>query len=148
MKKSQWRVRHRQGGFTLIELMVVIAIIGILAAIVVPKFMSQLDEAKVASAKAQISSFQTALKAYKIKVGKYPSTGEGLNALLSGPGGTSFIESETIPLDPWGNEYAYACPGTKGRDFEIVSYGEDGQPGGTGFAADIVSWNLNAKSDQ
>ncbi len=134
--------RHT-AGFTLVELMVVIAIIGILAAIVVPQFMNQLDEAKVNAAKAQIGSFQTALKAYKIKMGKYPSSGEGLNALINNSSGQKFLESATVPKDPWGNDYVYVSPGTRGNDFEIISYGEDGVAGGTGYAADIESWNLS-----
>ena len=131
-------------GFTLIELMVVIAIIGILAAVVVPQFMGQLDEAKVNAAKAQIVSFQTALKAYKIKVGKYPSSGEGLNALVSNSSGRSYLDSDKVPKDPWGNDYVYTCPGTGGHDFEIISLGEDGARGGESeYARDIVSWDLS-----
>jgi general secretion pathway protein G len=139
---------RRDGGFTLVELMVVIAIIGILAALVVPSFMKNLDESKVTAAKAQINLFGTSLMQYKIKVGKFPSTGEGLNALIQNSSGQSFLNASTIPPDPWGNPYVYVCPGTKGHDYEITSYGEDGTAGGSDYAADIVSWDLAGNANK
>jgi general secretion pathway protein G len=128
-------------GFTLIELMVVVVIIGILAAIVVPRMIGTADEAKVTAAKAQITSFKQALISYKLKFGKFPTTSEGLDVLISNPKG-SLLDATQIPSDPWGNPYVYTCPGSKGQDFEIVSYGEDGAPGGEGLDADIVSYDL------
>lgn len=138
--------RRRAGmrGFTLIELMVVIAIIGILATIVVPRMMTGVDEANVNAAKAQIKAFQTGLAMYKLKFKKYPSTGEGLEALINNER-QNFLEAESVPNDPWGNPYIYTSPGSDGRDFDIVSYGADGAPGGTGYNADIQSWNLQGE---
>jgi len=137
--------RSAQGGFTLIELMVVIVIIGILAAIVVPRLGRRVDDAKVAAAKAQIQQFKTVIEMYKLKVGRYPTTAEGLDALIHNEQ-ENFLDQDTIPLDPWANPYVYTCPGAEGHDFEIVSYGEDGMPGGTSYAQDIQSWNLAAAS--
>jgi len=79
---------------------------------------------------------------------RYPTTGEGLKALISNSSGRSFLDAGSVPADPWGNEYAYVCPGTQGHDYEIISYGEDGQAGGSGYAADIVSWDLAGKRQQ
>ncbi len=134
----------RHEGFTLIELMVVIVIIGILATIVVPRFIGASDDAKVTAAIAQISSFKTALTHYKLKFGQFPSTSDGLDVLISN-GKQNFLDQDNIPKDPWGNDYAYSSPGNQGHDFEIVSYGEDGLPGGAEYAADIESWNLQAQ---
>lgn len=128
-------------GFTLLELLVVIVIIGLLAAYVGPKYFAQLGKSEVTVAKAQIEAFEKALDTYRLDVGRYPATEEGLAALTSAPASAAgkwngpYLK-KVIPLDPWGRAYAYRAPGTKG-DFDIISLGKDGQPGGTGENADI-----------
>lgn len=130
----------RQPGFTLLELLVVIVIIGLLAAYVGPKYFSQLGKSKATVAKSQIDAFGRALDAYRLDVGRYPSTDEGLVALLSKPASADHWNGpylgKEVPPDPWGNAYTYRSPGSKG-DIEIISYGSDGKAGGTGDAADI-----------
>lgn len=137
-------------GFTLIELMVVIVILGILAAIIAPRIVGRTDEAKVTEAKVQMKNLETALKLYKLDNGSYPSTEQGLEALVKRPEtGTvpknwregGYLEKKKIPADPWGNPYVYASPGVSG-DYDIVSYGSDGVRGGDGFAKDVESWNI------
>lgn len=134
--------RIRQQGFTLLELLVVIVIIGLLAAYVGPKYFSQLGKSKVTIARSQIDAFERALDAYRLDVGHYPSTEEGLTALLVKPnaanGWNGPYLSKEIPSDPWGNVYAYRSPGSK-RETEIISYGADGKSGGSGDAADIAN---------
>jgi general secretion pathway protein G len=135
----------RSRGFTLIELLVVVAIIGLLAAYVGPKYFSQIGKSEQAVAKAQVEGFSRALGAYRIDVGAYPSTEEGLTVLSSKPGDSlkaakwngPYLEKQ-VPNDPWGKPYIYRSPGSK-SDFEILSHGKDGQPGGVGDAADISS---------
>jgi general secretion pathway protein G len=132
-----------QLGFTLLELLVVVAIIGLLAAYVGPKYFSQIGRSEQAAAKSQLDAFKKALGAYRIDVGAYPSSEEGLSALMSKPSDSSkaskwngpYLESSP-PADPWGRSYIYASPGSK-DDFDLLSYGKDGQPGGTGDAADV-----------
>ncbi len=129
-------------GFTLLELLVVIVIIGLLAAYVGPKYFAQLGKSEVTIAKAQIESFEKALDTYRLDVGNYPTSEEGLNALLIKPATAAkwngpYLKKD-VPLDPWGNTYTYRAPGNK-SDFEIISYGKDGQPGGTGENADITN---------
>jgi len=135
--------RQSRAGFTLIELMVVIVILGLLAAVVVPKFIGATDDAKVAAAKTQVHAFRMALDMYKLKFGNYPKTAEGLESLINNPK-QNFLQEERIPPDPWGNPYQYSCPGSNGRDYDLQSFGADGAPGGTDFNADIQSWNLQA----
>jgi general secretion pathway protein G len=142
--KSNRQRRGAEGGFTLIELMVVVVILGILAALVVPQLVGATDDAKVAAAKAQVNNFKTALDLYKLNpnLQKYPTTAEGLEALITN-GVKNFLDQERIPMDPWGNPYVYRSPGEGGRPYEIVCYGEDGVKGGSGYAADIESWDLS-----
>ncbi len=132
--------RRRANGFTLLELLVVVTIIGLLAAYVGPKYFSQLGKSEQGVAKAQIEAFARALDTYRLDVGRYPSTEEGLNALLTRPANVTkwngpYLQ-KAVPLDPWGRPYIYRSPGANG-DFDIISYGKDGQPGGTGDAADV-----------
>ena len=130
-------------GFTLLELLVVIVIIGLLAAYVGPKYFAQLGKSEVTVAKAQIEAFEKSLDTYRLDVGRYPSTEEGLGALLVAPpaAGTRWngpYLKKAVPLDPWGHAYQYRAPGSKG-EYDIVSMGKDGQPGGSGENADISS---------
>ena len=145
------RALKSHGGFTLIELMVVIVIIGLLAAIVVPRFMKGAEEARINSAKVQIRNFETGLKMFKLKHGFYPATDQGLEALISAPSSGripdnypsgGYMESAKIPDDPWGNPYLFESPGSHGFDYEIVSLGAYGAVGGEGENADIESWNI------
>ncbi|MGK5036624.1 type II secretion system major pseudopilin GspG [Janthinobacterium sp. LB3P118] len=134
--------RHARG-FTLLELLVVIVIIGLLAAYVGPKYFAQLGKSEVTVAKAQIEAFEKSLDTYRLDVGRYPTTQEGLAALLVAPpaAGTRWngpYLKKAVPLDPWGHAYQYRAPGSKG-EYDIVSMGKDGQAGGSGENADISS---------
>jgi general secretion pathway protein G len=143
--------RLKEGGFTLIELMVVIVILGILAGFVVPRIMGRPEEARRMKARVQIESIETALKLYKLDNGSYPSTEQGLQALVEAPTvGTlprawrkgGYLEKGKVPTDPWGGDYLYLCPGVHG-DFDLFSYGADGEPGGEDKNADINNWELD-----
>lgn len=143
--------KRNEQGFTLIELMVVIVIIGILAAYIAPKFINRTEDAKINTTKAQIRGFESALKMFRLDCGFYPSTEQGLQALITPPttGRTSenykqggYLESAKIPDDPWGNPYLYESPGSNGFDYEIRSLGADGVEGGENENADIASWNI------
>ena len=131
-------------GFTLIELIVVILILGLLAGLVVPRLFKHATQAKINVTKAQIAAFQTALGAYKLDTGIFPSTDQGLQALRVAPPGVNNWNGpylpKDIPLDPWGRPYIYKYPGDHGDEPDIISYGADGQPGGDGENADILSW--------
>ena len=137
-------------GFTLIELMVVIVILGILAGLIIPRIMGRPEEAKRLKAKMQIESLETALKLYKLDNGMYPDTEQGLQALIEQPEtGTppkhwrkgGYLEKGKVPKDPWGNEFVYLSPGVHG-DYDIVSYGADGVSGGEDKNKDINSWEI------
>jgi general secretion pathway protein G len=140
--------QHRAQGFTLIEIMVAVVILGILATLVVPKIMGRPDEARAVAAKQDISSIMQALNLYRLDNGRYPSTEQGLQALVQKPT-TEPVPSNykqggyvgKLPTDPWGNPYQYLTPGLKG-EVDIQSFGADGKPGGEGTNADIGSWNL------
>ena len=130
-------------GFTLIELIVVVVIIGLLAGLVLPQFIRQEEKAKVKAAKAQIELFGTALDTFRLDVGRYPSSDEGLQALRQKPGSVERWDGpylkKDLPEDPWGKPYVYKSPGDHGP-YDILSYGADGAPGGEGDNRDITSW--------
>jgi general secretion pathway protein G len=133
---------NRCRGFTLLEVLVVIVIIGLLAGIVAPRIIGHLSESKSTAARAQISAFEKALDSFRLEVGSYPTTEQGLAALVTRPDGVAkwngpYLRKE-IPLDPWGRPYQYKFPGER-RDFDLLSLGHDGQPGGAGEAADITN---------
>jgi general secretion pathway protein G len=140
--------RIEQRGFTLIEIMVVVVIMGILAALVVPKLMGRTDDARVIAAKQDIATIMQGLRLYKLDNQRYPTTEQGLQALItkptSGPTADGWKAGgylDKLPKDPWGNAYQYLSPGVKG-EVDVFSFGADGQPGGTGNDADIGSWDL------
>lgn len=132
-------------GFTLLELLVVIVIIGLLAAFVAPKYFGQIGRSKSQVTKAQIESFEKGLDQYRIDVGRYPTTEQGLVALFAAPASEANWHGpylkKGIPSDPWSKAYVYRSPGSEGRDYDIISYGANGTEGGTDEDADIVSWN-------
>ncbi len=141
---------HNNRGFTLIEIMVVIVILALLAALVGPKIIGRSDDAKIADAKVQIRNIETALKLYKLDNSLFPATEQGLQALVTKPiigtipknyKAEGYLENKQLPKDPWGNDYIYLSPGEHG-DYDLCSYGADGAKGGEGKAADICSWNM------
>lgn len=144
----QRRKSNHHAGFTLIEILVVIVILGILAAMIVPKVMTRPDEARVVAAKQDIASLMQAMKIYRLDSKRYPTTEQGLQALVSKPTQAPLPDNwkgggyvERLPLDPWGNSYQYLNPGMHG-EIDVFSYGADGAPGGEGFDTDIGNWQL------
>ena len=144
-------MRQRQSGFTLIEIMVVVVILSVLGALVVPQIMDKVDIAKVRRAQSDIKAIETALDLYKLDNFKYPTTEQGLQALVKQPADptiTNYAPSgylKTLPKDPWNNVYLYVSPGADGRDYDITTYGADGKPGGEGYNADISTTTLEQK---
>ncbi len=136
--------RAREAGVTLIEMLVVVTIIALFAALVGPKLFQKADAARVTATRAQINSFMTALGSYKLDTSTFPNTEQGLNALRGKPGDLPNWSGpylpKDIPADPWGHPYIYKYPGDHGDEPDIISYGADGAPGGDGVNADILSW--------
>lgn len=142
------KAQSRQGGFTLLEVMVVVVILGILATLVVPKIIGRPDEARVIAAKQDIASVMQSLRLYRLDNQRYPTTEQGLQALVARPAAAPVPLNwkaggylERMPKDPWGNLYQYLNPGVHG-EIDLFSFGADGAPGGEGNDADIGSWNL------
>ncbi len=133
----------RQQGFTLLELLVVMVIIGLLAGYVGPKYFAQIGKSEIKATRAQIDALEKALDQYRLDVGRYPSTEQGLNALMKQPAGEARWQGpylrKDVPLDPWGTAYQYRQPGEHG-EFDLFSFGKDGKAGGDGEAADITNW--------
>lgn len=137
------RLRWLQRGFTLLELLVVLVVLGLLAGIVAPKYFNQLGKSEVKVARAQIEGLTKALDLYRLDTGRYPTTEQGLVALVAQPGdesrwGGPYLQ-RGVPQDPWGSDYVYRAPGEFG-EYDLLSLGRDGQPGGDGDNADITSW--------
>ena len=141
---------ENESGFTLIEIMVVVVILGLLAGFIAPRILGRTDDAKKVKAQIDISTIETALKLYRLDTGQYPDTEQGLDALVEKPTvGTipnrwregGYLEKPRVPEDPWGGEYVYLSPGIHG-EYDIVSYGADGVAGGEGKDADVNSWEI------
>jgi general secretion pathway protein G len=137
--------RPRERGMTLIEILVVLVLIGVVMGIVGSKFIGQGEEAKRKAAKIEINQIGNTLDLFKLEVGRYPTTSEGLQALITAPSGASnwngpYWKNATLPKDPWGNEYKYSSPSTHGGAYDIISLGADGRDGGEGPDKDITSW--------
>jgi general secretion pathway protein G len=142
-------MKGKKRGFTLVEIMVVVVIIGLLAALIGPRLVGQSEAAKITAARTQIKNFEQALELFHLNNGFFPTTNQGLAALISKPtmppepknyqsGG--YLKARAVPRDPWGNDYMYICPGENG-DYDIISFGSDGREGGQGGAADISNWD-------
>jgi general secretion pathway protein G len=144
-RRASWRARRRsERGYTLIEILVVISIIGLIMALVGPRVLNYLTESKVKTARIQIQSFASALDLFYLDAGRYPTSAEGLAVLVRPTAGITawngpYLKGGVVPNDPWGKPYVYRSPGEHGA-YDVVSFGSDGQEGGTGTAADITSW--------
>jgi general secretion pathway protein G len=138
--------RLYRAGFTLIELMIVIVILGLLATVIMPRILGRPEQARRMKAKIDIRNIESALALFKTDTGRFPTTSEGLEALVSNPGIKNYNADaylDKVSLDPWGNRYIYISPGMNHKDYDLESYGKDGEDGGTGDNADIESWNLD-----
>jgi len=134
------RAARRAHGFTLIEVLVVVVILGILAGLIVPRIMDRPDQARVVAARNDINAIMNALKLYRLDNGAYPTPEQGLQALVQPSGGSGRVYLERLPKDPWGSDYQYLNPGVR-NEVDVMSFGADRQPGGEGYNADIGSWD-------
>jgi general secretion pathway protein G len=136
--------RRNQKGFSLIELIVVLVILGLLATVVGPRVINKIGQSKAAIAKVQVADFEGALDMFRLDVGRYPTTAEGLSALIQNPGlqnwSGPYLKKNTLPKDPWTRDYQYRSPGDHGGDYDLWSTGADGTEGGDGDNADVTSW--------
>lgn len=149
-RERQFETKHRRRpeakGFTLIELMVVIVILGLLSTIIIPKILSRPEQARRTKAQVEIRNIEAALALFKTDTGRFPTTSEGLEALVADPGIEGYNSEaylDKVPNDPWKNRYVYMSPGTHRKDYDLESYGKDGEDGGADENADIESWNLD-----
>lgn len=149
-KKHNDAPNHRRykpyPGFTLIELMIVVVILGLLATIIMPRILNRPEQARRVKAKIDIRNIESALALFKTDTGRFPTTSEGLEVLVSNPGIKGYNKDgylDKVPLDPWGNKYIYVCPGVQRKDYDLESYGKDGEDGGVEDNADIENWNLD-----
>ena len=138
-------MRRPTRGFTLLELLVVMVIIGLLASYVAPRFFDQIGKSEIKATRAQLDAFEKALASYRLDVGRFPSTEQGLKSLVERPQGEAKWAgpylAKALPPDPWGHAYVYRAPGESGRDYDVLSMGKDGQRGGSGENADIGAWD-------
>jgi general secretion pathway protein G len=141
---------NRQHGFTLIEIMVVVVIIGILIGLVAPNILGRVDKARVTAAKTDIATLEQALEMYRLDNHAYPSTDQGLEALIAKPSGEpdaknwnleGYLKKKQLPNDPWGHVYQYVSPGQEGRPYDLYSFGADGREGGENYDADVGNWS-------
>jgi general secretion pathway protein G len=146
MTKLRKHLRPPRTGFTLIELMIVVVILGLLATVIMPRVLNRPEQARRMKARVDIRSIESALALFKTDTGRFPTTSEGLRALVSDPGIRGYDRDgylDKVPVDPWGSTYVYICPGLHSRDYDLESYGKDGEDGGSDDNADIESWNLD-----
>ncbi|MBN2139103.1 MAG: type II secretion system major pseudopilin GspG [Sedimentisphaerales bacterium] len=146
MKTKNKKRRSANHAFTLIELMIVVVILGLLATVIMPRILNRPEQARRMKAKVDIRSIESALALFKTDTGRFPTTSEGLQALVADPGIKGYNADgylDKAPLDPWGNAFVYVSPGLHGKDYDLESYGKDGEDGGEGDDADIESWNLD-----
>jgi len=133
-------------GFTLIEVMIVVVIMGLLATVIMPRILNRPEQARRTKAKIDIRNIQSTLALFKTDTGRFPTTSEGLESLVTDSGLKGYSRDgylDKVPVDPWGNRYVYLCPGINSRDYDLESYGRDGEDGGADDNADIESWNLD-----
>ncbi len=139
-----------KAGFTLLELMVVLIVLSLLGMIALPRFFDRVDDARITTVQVQMQNLETALRLFYLDNGFYPSTAQGLQALVEKPGGADnwreggYLEKGRVPRDPWGREYIYRSPGADSREFDILSLGRDGREGGTGIDAEIRNWEIGS----
>jgi general secretion pathway protein G len=146
MRTKRIKYRSLVGGFTLIELMIVVVILGLLATVIMPRILDRPEQARRMKAKVDVRAIESALALFKTDTGRFPTTSEGLQALVADPGIKGYNRDaylDKVPADPWGGAYVYVSPGIHSKDYDLESYGKDSEDGGIADAADVESWNLD-----